>query len=174
MSTMNKVAEALAQGTQQAQVAIGQTLDGLRANATSAAGQFEQAQGRFQAQADAGLEQAVRNTQALIALGQDNFQAAAKSAQIWTAGVQDISREIAGTMQAQVNESIATARTLASVKSVKEAVEIQVSATCSAIERTAAESSRVAEAYVTLAQQAAAPVLARVPAAIETVSAAAR
>lgn len=174
MSTMSKAAEALAQGAQQAQAAIEQTLESLRANAAGAAGQFEQAQGQFQAQVNAGLDRSVRSTQALTAFGQGNLEAVAKSAQIWATGVQDISRQIAGTIQAQVNKSIANARTLASAKSAKEALEIQVSATRSAIERTVAESCHIAEAYVMLTQEAAAPALARVPAAIETVSAPAR
>lgn len=168
MSTMNKAIETVAQGTQQAQAALGQALEGFRANVANAASQFERAQGQGQAQAKANLEQTVRTSEALAAFGQGNLEAAMRSAQIWAAGVQDISRQIAEAVQVQVNETLASARTLAGAKSVKEAFEIQAGATRGVIERTVAGNGRVVGAYMTLAEQAAAPVLARFTAAIGT------
>ena len=49
-----------------------------------------------QAKVKEGMEKAMKTAEELVAFGQGNMEAMLKSGQIWTAGVQDISKQVVG------------------------------------------------------------------------------
>jgi phasin family protein len=106
----------------------------------------------------------------LVSLGQDNFAALLKAGQIWTTGLQELATQVATSAQASLNETLAVFTALSSAKSPQHALDLQTKLVRSALERTLAESSRIADASVKLFEQTLAPLTARAPLTVETFS----
>jgi phasin family protein len=120
-----------------------------------------------QAKVKANMDKAIKATEELVAFGQGNLEAFVKAGQIWAAGVQDLSRTVAATAQAQFDETLATVKALAGVKSLKEAVDLQTTLARASAEKVATEASKLTDAGLKLAEQAWAPLTARVSLAVE-------
>jgi phasin family protein len=114
-----------------------------------------------------GMEKAMKTAEELVAFSQGNVEAMMKSGQVWAAGVQDIGKQIAATAQASLDETMSTFKALSSVKSLKDAFELQASLARSTMEKTLAESGRLTDASVKLTEQTLAPLTARVSLAVE-------
>lgn len=117
-----------------------------------------------------GMKKAMKTTEDFVAFGQGNIEAYMKASQIWTTGVQDLSKQFAATAQASFNDSMATFKAMSSVKSVKDAVELQTALARSTIEKSLAESGKLTDASLKLTEQAMAPISARVAMAVDTFS----
>jgi phasin family protein len=113
------------------------------------------------------MENAMKSTEEFVSFGQGNVEAMMKSSQIWATGLQDLSKHFAATAQASMDETMATVKALSSVKSLKEAMEIQSSIAKTAMEKMMAESGKLTDASMKLAEQAIAPLTARVTLAAE-------
>lgn len=113
------------------------------------------------------MENAIKSTEEFVSFGQGNVEAVMKSGQIWATGLQDLSKTFAATAQASIDETMATIKTLSSVKSLKEALDIQSNLAKTAMEKMMAESGKLTEASRKLAEQALAPLTARVTLAAE-------
>jgi phasin family protein len=137
-----------------------ETLKDGMANATAG---FE----KTQAQMKQSMEKAMKTAEEMVTFTQGNFEALVKSSQIWAAGMQDISRQMAAAAQASFEETVSTYKAMAGVKSLKDAVELQSGLARSTLEKTVAESSRVTDASLKLAEQAFAPLTARLTLAVE-------
>jgi phasin family protein len=109
----------------------------------------------------------IKSAEDLVAFNQGNVEAFLKSSQIWATGLQDLGKLFAATAQAQIDESVATVKALTSVKSLKEAVDLQSSLAKSTVEKLVAESGKLSDASLKLAEQALAPLTARVTLAAE-------
>jgi phasin family protein len=120
-----------------------------------------------QAKMKEGVEKAMKTAEELMAFSRGNVEAMVKSGQIWAAGMQDISKQVAATAQASFDESLSTFKALTSVKSLKDAFDLQSSFARAALEKTLAESGKLTDASVKLTEQALAPITARVTAAME-------
>ncbi len=105
-----------------------------------------------------------------VSFGQANLEAMMKSSQIWTAGVQELSAKMAASAQASLDETLSTMRAMSGVKSLRDAVELQTGLARSAMEKTVSETGRLAETSIKLAEHAAAPIAARLTAAVDMVS----
>lgn len=114
-----------------------------------------------------GMEKAMKTAEELVAFGQGNVEAFMKSGQIWAAGVQDLSKHVAATAQANFDETMNTFKAMSSVKSLKDAFELQAGLARSAMEKTLAESGRLTDASLKLTEQTLAPITARVTLAVE-------
>ena len=110
----------------------------------------------------------MQTAEEMMSFGQGNLEAVMKSGQIWASGVQDLSRQMAASAKASFDETMATFKALAGVKSFKEAVELQSSLARSSVEKAVAETGKLTDASMKLAEQAAAPLTARVNLAVET------
>jgi phasin family protein len=104
----------------------------------------------------------------MIAFGQGNVEALVKSGQIWAAGVQDLSKQLAATVQANLDETMGSFKAFSGVKSVKDAIDLQATFARTAMEKAMAETGRMTDASLKLAEQAMAPITARVTLAVET------
>jgi phasin family protein len=108
------------------------------------------------------------NAEGLVAFNKGNLEAFTQAGQIWAAGVQDLTKQFAATAKASFDESVATFKALSTVKSVKEAIELQSGFAKTAFEKAVAESNKMADASIKLTEQTLAPITARVTAAVET------
>lgn len=113
------------------------------------------------------MENAMKSTEDFVSFGQGNVEAVMKSSQIWATGLQDLSKHFAATAQASIDETMATVKALSSVKSLKEAMDMQSSLAKTAMEKMMAESGKLTDASMKLAEQAIAPLTARVTLAAE-------
>ena len=159
-SKIVEVAPAIEEGTTKA---IEATVSNLKEGMVKATSGFE----ATQAKVKDGVEKAMKTAEELVAFNQGNIEAIVKSSQIWATGVQDLSKHIAAAAQASLDESISAFKALTSVKSLKDAFELQSSFARSALEKSLAESGRLTDASFKLTEQALAPITARVTVAVE-------
>jgi phasin family protein len=113
------------------------------------------------------VEKAMKQAEEMMSFGQGNMEALLKASQIFASGLQDISKHLAASSKASMEESVAYTKSLMGVKSVKEAVDLQSGFTRSTIEKAVAETNKVTDASVKLAEQAIAPLTARMTLAVE-------
>ena len=147
--------------------AFEKTVDGLKQGAAAATAGIEQAQVKMKE----SVERAMKTAEQVAHFSQGNVEAIMKSSQIWATGFQDLSKLMAEHAKASYEESVAAFKAITSVKSVKEAVDMQTTYTRTAIEKAVAESGKLTEHSLKLAEQAFAPLTARVNVAVETFSA---
>jgi len=114
-----------------------------------------------------GMEKAMRTAEDLVSFGQGNLEAMLKSSQIWAAGVQDLSKQMAASAQASFDETMSTFKAMATVKSLKDAMDLQATLARATMEKTLAESGKLTDASFKLTEQAIAPITARVSLAVE-------
>ncbi len=142
-------------------------VEGLKQGAATAAAGLEQAQVNMKD----GMQRVMKTAEQMTSFSQGNMEALMKSGQILSTGLTDLSKLMAETARANLDETMATFRAMTSAKSVKEAIELQTSFARSSVEKAMSESSRLTEHSLKLAEQAIAPLTARVNAAVETFSA---
>jgi len=133
------------------------------ATATTTAG-FEQAQAKMKE----GYERAVKTAEQLAEFNKGNVEAIVTSSKILATGLQDISKHVATTAKANLDETVSTFKALTGVKSLKEAFDIQTSFARTYFEKAIAESGKLTETSLKLAEQAYAPLTARLNVAVET------
>jgi phasin family protein len=122
---------------------------------------------RTQADIKTGMNNMAKTVEDIFAFGQGNLEAFVKSNQIWATGVQDLSKAVAATAQAQLDHTFATVKALAAIKSVKEVVDLQTNLARASVEKVVAETGKLTDASVKLAEQAWAPINERVTLAVE-------
>jgi len=120
-----------------------------------------------------GMKTMMKSTEDFVAFGQANMEAFVKSSQIWAAGVQDLTKQFATTAKASFDESVSTFKAMTTVKSVKEAIELQSTFAKTSMEKAISESNKLTDASIKLTEQTLAPITARVTSAVETFSKAA-
>ena len=111
--------------------------------------------------------QAFKGYEDMVAFGKDNVDAAIKSGTILTRGVQDINKVLFGLAQAQLEESVAATKKIFGCKSVKDVVEVQSDIAKANYAKFMAESRKLADMSVKLAEESVAPIAARVAVAVE-------
>ena len=139
------------------------TVTGLKDGVATATAGMEQAQATMRD----GAQQAWKSAEDVFAFAQGNFEAWTKSSQIWATGLQDLSQGFAAAARAAMDETVGTFKAMASVKSVKEAVDLQSSLIRTVVEKAVAQTSRVTDSSLKLSEQALAPISARLALAAE-------
>ena len=120
-----------------------------------------------QTETKATMDKTIKSAEEITAFGQANVEAFLKSGQIWAAGVQDLGKTIAATAQAQIEATMSSFKALTGVKSFKEVVDLQSSKARTSLEAAVAETGKLADASLKLAEEALAPITARVNVAVE-------
>jgi phasin family protein len=113
------------------------------------------------------VEKAMKSSEELVAFSQGNLEAFMAASKIFATGLQDISKGLAASNKAAIEESVTFTKSLMGVKSVKEAVDLQSGFARSSIEKAVSETNKVTDASVKLAEQAIAPLTARLTLAVE-------
>ncbi len=139
------------------------TVSNLKDGMTKAAAGFTETQAKVKE----GMEKAMRTAEELVSFGQGNLEAMLKSSQIWAAGVQDLSKQMAASAQASFDETMSTFKAMGTVKSLKDAMDLQATLARATMEKTLAESGKLTDASFKLTEQAIAPITARVSLAVE-------
>jgi phasin family protein len=140
------------------------TVEGLKQSAATATASIEQAQ----AQLKEGYEKAVKTAEKLAHFQQANLEAFVKSSQIFASGLSDLTKHVATTSQANLEEAMNNFRALTSAKSLKEAFDLQAGFARASVEKALSEGGKITETSLKLVEQASAPISARVTAAVET------
>lgn len=110
----------------------------------------------------------MKSPEEVISFNQANVEAFVKSGQIFATGLQDLSKLFAANAQAAMDETMSTLRAMATVKSMKEAIDLQATLARSTVEKAVAQTGHVAETSFKLAEQAMAPIASRVTVAVES------
>ncbi len=113
------------------------------------------------------MEKAVKSSEELMAFSQANMEAMMQASKIFAAGLQDITKGVAASNKASIEESVAFTKSLFGVKSIKEAMDMQSNFARLSIEKAVSESNKVTDASVRLAEEAVAPLTARLSVAVE-------
>lgn len=142
---------------------IEMAVSNLKEGAAKAAAGFSETQAKMKE----GMDQAMKTAEELVAFGQGNMEAVMKSGQIWSSGMQDLSRQMAATAQASFEETVSTFKALSGVKSLKDAMDLQANLARATMEKTFSETGRLTDASFKLAEQALAPLTARMTLAVE-------
>lgn len=154
--TQNEAGAAAAKG-------LDETVSNIKSGMAAATAGFE----KTQEQVKEHMDKAIRTAEELVSFGQGNLEAVVKSSQIWLAGVQDLSKLVASNAQAQVDATVSAFRQFSTVRSPKEAVELQTNLARSSLEKALSESRRLTDSSFRLAEQTVAPIAARVTLALE-------
>ncbi len=165
MANRPKVIEAIAIEDQTADVNKGfeSTVSGLKDGMTRATVGFENTQEKVKE----GMEKAMKTAEELMAFSQGNLEAMVRSGQIWASGMQDIGKQMAATAQASFDETMSTFKAFSSVKSLKDAFDLQATLARTTLEKTLAELGKLTDASMKLTEQTLAPLTARVTLAME-------
>lgn len=123
------------------------------------------------------MDQATKATEGFMKAAEEaaefsrgNLEAFTRATQLYVAGVQDISKQTFALVQGLADHTVAGAKALGTVKSLKEAAEIQASFTRAAVEKSLAETAKLQEAALKLAETSFAPLSARMTLAVEKFS----
>ncbi|WP_227319478.1 phasin family protein [Acidisoma silvae] len=163
-SDVAAVASETAEETRQAvDEAVKQVMDAAKDSAAEISSHVEDTKLKF----NQGMTNTMKTAEEMLAFSQGNVEAFIKSGQIWSAGLQDISKQMASSAQSSYEEAMAAFKALTSVKSLKEAVDLQVGLARSAMEKSVAESNKYTDASFKLAEQAIAPISGRMTMAAE-------
>jgi phasin family protein len=115
-----------------------------------------------------GMTKMMKTTEEFVAFGQANVEALVRSGQIWTAGVQELTKQMATCAKESFDESVSTFKAISTAKSVKEAIDLQSNFARAAFEKAMAESNKLTDASIKLTEQTLAPITARMTVAAET------
>lgn len=110
----------------------------------------------------------MKTAEDFLSFNQGNIEAFVKSGQIFATGLQDMTKMMAATAQASLDETMSTFRAMATVRSVKEAIDLQTTLARSTIEKAMSQGGQVAETTFKLAEQTMAPLTSRVTLAVES------
>jgi len=115
-----------------------------------------------------GMKTMMKSTEDFVAFSQANLEAFVKSGQIWSAGMQELTKQFASSAKASFDESVSTFKAISTAKSVKEAMDLQSTFAKATIEKAMAESNKLTDASIKLTEQTLAPITERVTLAVET------
>jgi phasin family protein len=131
---------------------------------------FEKASSQFQQQLESKMKSAMKNAEVFTNFAKGNVEAAVSASTIWVNGTQDLTKLWTSRTEAAMASSAAALKALMAVKSVREAIDLQSSFAKEAFESTLADSRKLTEASMKLAEEAFAPLNARLNAAVETMT----
>lgn len=100
-----------------------------------------------------------------------NVEAFMECGHIWTSGCQAIGQSMAASAQARLERNLSSWKALTGVRSVKEAMDLHADMTRTSVETMLAETGKLAEASMKLAEQVMASMTARMTLAGERFSA---
>lgn len=115
-----------------------------------------------------GMEKVMKTTEEFFAFGQGNLEAIMKAGQIWATGLQDLSKQMTAGAQANLDETMAAFKAMSSAKTLKDAIDMQTGFARSTFEKSMTETGKLTDASLKLAEQAMAPITARVTTAMDS------
>jgi phasin family protein len=101
------------------------------------------------------------------AFSRGNVEAFTKAAQLYFTGVQDLGRQVVATMQGLSDHTLEGVKAMSSARSLKDVADLQASLARTAFEKSIADATKLQEAAMKVAEEAFAPISARVTVAVE-------
>lgn len=114
-------------------------------------------------------EAAFKGYEDLAVLGRDNLDALVRSNNAVAKGIEAIGKQVMAFAQSAMEENVAQARALVSVRDIQELVDLQNDFAKKRLEATIAESARLTELSTQVANEAFEPLRKRMDATVETV-----
>jgi phasin family protein len=108
-----------------------------------------------------------RTTDEVTSFSHGTIDAILKSGQAWTSGMQAITQTLAGTAQAQLDHTLSTWKALSGVKSLKEVIDLQAGLVRASLQTALADTGKLTEVSIKLAEQSLTPLASRVAVAVE-------
>jgi phasin family protein len=140
------------------------TVDSIKQGAESAAAGMEHVHTNIKE----GVNKMIKTTEQFVQFSQGNVEAMVKSSQIMASGFQEMTKLMASHAQSSLDHTMSTFKAMTGVKSIKEVLDIQAAFARDSMEKAMTESGKLTEHSMKLAEQALAPISARVNAAVET------
>lgn len=106
----------------------------------------------------------------VVAYNRSNMEAMMKFSTIWTKGVQDMSKELTDLANASMEQNVAATKQILDCKSVEDVVAVQADLAKTNYDKAVVEGRKLSEMGVKLAENAAAPITARVNETVATFS----
>jgi hypothetical protein len=100
-------------------------------------------------------------TEQMASFSQGNIEAIMRSGQVWAAGCHALSKTMASTAQTHLDQTVSVWKALISVRSLKEAMELQANLPHMPFETVFAETGKVTDATMRLAEQTMTPIVER-------------
>jgi len=124
---------------------------------------------QFAVAAKASAE-AYKGYEDIVAFSKCNIEAIVKSNEILSSGVKEINSTIYKLAQSNVEETVALAQKMMGCSSLAEVVELQSDLAKTQYEKAVAESRKLSDQTIKLAEQASKPLAERITVAVETLS----
>jgi phasin family protein len=103
----------------------------------------------------------------LTTFGKDNVDAVVKAGQIYVKGIEELSRALINLGQIQYEQGVAATKALMGCTSLRQVIDLQSDLAKTAVDKTLAEGSKMHEMALKVANEAMAPLQARVTLAVE-------
>lgn len=139
----------------------------VKAGQEQATKHFEQTVAATKEQVEKASAQLLKGYEEYTAFNKATVDALVKSSTIAVKGAEDINKELVAFAQASFDKSVAAGRAFLSAKSINEVVELQNSYAKQSFDSLVAEATKIQELSVKVANEAFAPLNARVNAAVE-------
>lgn len=139
----------------------------MKASQEQVTRQFEQTMTMTKDQVEKASQQILKSYDEMTAFNKQNVDAVIQSGTIVAKGVENLGKAVASFTQSSIEQSVATGKALLTVKSVRDLVDLQSAFAKSAFDTFMAESTRMSEMSVKVANEALAPINARVNATVE-------
>ena len=139
----------------------------VKAGQEQASKTFEQTVAATKEQVEKASAQLLKGYEEYTAFSKANLDALVKSGTVAAKGAEDLNKELLAFARASFDKSVAAGRALLSAKSINEVVELQNSYAKQSFDSFVAEATKLQELSVKVANEAFAPLNARVNAAVE-------
>ncbi|CAO3406017.1 phasin family protein [Azospirillum largimobile] len=123
-----------------------------------------------QEQIEKASAQVLKGYDELTVLTKQNVDAFVKSGTVVAKGAEEAGKQVAAFTQSSLEKSVSNAKALLAVKTIQELVELQNAYAKASIDALVAESTKMQELTVKIANEALAPLSARVNATVEVLS----
>ena len=128
---------------------------------------FENVSTTAREQLEKASQSAYKGYEDLTKLQKDNWEAVVASSQIWTKGAETVGKAWMSLAQETMEHAASTAKALVGVKSLREAVDLQTDFAKGNFDKIVAESTKLSETAVKVANDAMEPITARMNVTVE-------
>jgi len=142
----------------------------MKAGQDAAQKGYEQAVSMTKEQVEKARTVFVKGYEDMTSLSKDNVDAIVKASTIAARGYEVMSKEMMGFAQAQLESNMAAMKAMLGCKTLKEVVEVQTAYTRTAFDTFVAESTKLSDMGVKVANEAFAPITSQVNVAIERIA----
>lgn len=140
----------------------------VKASTDAATKNYEQAVAMTKEQVEKASTAAFRGYDELVALNKDNLDAFVKSSNVMVKGYEAIGKEFMAFAQSSIDANVQATQAIFGAKTLREMIDLQAAYTRKNFDSAVAESSKIGELSVKVANEAFEPLQSRVNVAVES------